>query len=221
MLLTVSILCSILCGCERDKCEGLPAQAQIDVVFEDIDTKSVAKTEVALELNGEKTFTLPFKGETAPGFVFEFKDHDRDPRTVAITAITFDGDDKELGRGSLPAETFSSDGCNFFKVTVTSTVTDAGGEGLAPDAGADADVPDGQFDLPLPDVAQPDAPAPDAPSPDAPSPDAPTPDAPAPDAPAPDAPAPDVSQPDATPADSIIPDASTNDGSSADVGGGG
>jgi len=148
-------------GCKGDACKDRPAEAEIAIRLEGISSASVAKTEVTLTVNDGAPLIRVF-AEPSPSFVFQFKDLDKPPRKLAIVAVAIDAQGKILGTGATTT-TFSSDGCNFLVVTVTSGgVVDGGGDTMPPDAGpGDGPGPDQPGDGPRPDAPLSDATSPD------------------------------------------------------------
>jgi DNA-binding beta-propeller fold protein YncE len=209
-------------ACGKDACEGLPAQAQIEVSLVGISRVEVKSVEVTLTVNGAPMLTRRFS--SPPSFVFELKELDRPPRALRIQVTARNLGGQVVGAGELLA-TLSGDACNFLSVTVKPLApTEAGRpdaavtDGRATDTALDPSKPDApKLDAPKPDAPKPDAPKPDAPKPDAPKPDALKPDAPKPDAPKPDTAKPDAAKPDAAKPDATKPDAAKPDATKPDT----
>jgi|GEM_PF-1622106 len=143
-------------GCRSDECVSRPAEAQIDVRVEGIVLSTIQETEVRLKINDAREFVRRFL-VPAPSFVFEFKEWDRPPRTLAIHAVAFDSDSKAVAAGE-NRFAFRPDGCNSFVLTI-----------------APGGLMDGGFDAPR-DVGESEGPAVDT-GPDSPQADGPTQDA--------------------------------------------
>jgi hypothetical protein len=89
--LLAGLLLAALAGCKGDKCEELPARAQIDVKLEGIAKANVYSSLVTLKINDEKEFSRSFfKGD--PSFVFKFEELDQPPRTLSINTAVSDKD---------------------------------------------------------------------------------------------------------------------------------
>ena len=167
LLLGVSfLLISFQIGCKEDVCKGLPAEAQIDVSLQGIDSSKVKTTEVKIIVNNTNTVTRRFNIPT-PSFVFEFKTWDQTPRKVTVRATSYDASSKALGTGQITTN-FEGNGCNHFTVAVKAggAPVDAGIDGVVPDAPRpdiqinDTGKPDVIKDTAIPDIGGKDAPIP-------------------------------------------------------------
>ena len=162
----VCLIVSPLSGCKDDECKGRPAEAQIDVSLQGIDSGKVKTTEVKIIVNNTNTVTRRFNIPT-PSFVFEFKTWDQTPRKVTVRATSYDASSKALGTGQITT-TFEGNGCNHFTVAVKAggAPVDAGIDGFVPDAlrpdvqVKDTGMPDVVKDTAIPDIGGKDAPKP-------------------------------------------------------------
>lgn len=147
LCLIMTILLGAVGGCQKDKCAERSAEAEIKVIAEGINTADISSTEVSLSINGEAAISRRFDS-ALPAFVFQFKDENNPPRTFFLRAVAYDKAGKALAAGEVNT-TFNNDGCNFFTISVKSSVIpgtrqDGGAPGSqSEDSGSNAQLGDG------------------------------------------------------------------------------